>query len=484
MSTAKQNKTSDGQFVLKNRHGQVIRAFSAETQSLILIYREDNRRVEAVSDLTQLEDAGVKFQVLNKVTRAQVQKKSVAVGDIATLEFLDGSENDEDLFSAPSELAEEKSEEKFRTIFIRSAVAQVALVVAVLGLGTYFAPSKALETQVTVIPQAIVDQMIKQQEKQPEAEKVAQHKAARVVAPAAHKVAQTRQQLPKIVAPMKNHRVVVASHQHARGGFKGQGKMGFGTNEANMNSIGALSALDHMSKSGRGNGGSGGLNLAAVGNGNGSGAGGKGYGGFGSNGAGGHGKGGLGGGGKQGLANAMYGKGLIAAPFGEGSAAPGVGGYGTRGRMGGGAAGAGYGRVSMVGSSKGLGPKGNGPAGSGGGGSGYGWADADSDGMEAQGGLDKDQIAEVILRHQGEITYCYEQGLQVKPDISGRVAVKFLIGPGGRVTTAGIQHSSVRSSQVEGCIVRKLQAWNFPHPSGGVSVKVTYPFILRRVGSL
>jgi hypothetical protein len=228
------------------------------------------------------------------------------------------------------------------------------------------------------------------------------------------------------------------------------------------------------------------LNLQAVGTEAGSGAGGKGYGGFGSNGGGGKGLGGIGTGKGMGLSNSMYGKGLIAAPFGDGSPAPGAGGYGTRGKAGGGAQGAGYGSMTIVGSWKGTGPKGDGPAGSGAGNGGPGspWGSADGGGEDdvvSTGGLDKDQIAEVISRNMGQITYCYEQGLQVKPSLAGRVAVHFQIGGRGRVEVSRVAHSSVHSAQVEQCIAGKVRNWVFPKPVGGVSVAVTYPFMLRRV---
>jgi hypothetical protein len=459
-------------YVLENKNGQVTRVFSLENESLNLIYREDTRRVEAHADLEALKEQEIPFQVLLATKRSQIDKKGVEVNGVGTLRVITETEK----FSPNYTLEQDNSEEKFKTIFKRSAVSQIAAALLIVGLGTFFGTKHATETTVTILPQEVVEQMIKEEKASPK-----DTRSYKSQAPAK----ELRKIQPQIVAPIdkKNPKRRIARGK-ARGGFKGPGKMGFGTNEPNMNSMGALNALDKISKTGRGNGGYGGTNMAAVGKGPGSGAGGKGYGGFGRNGGGGRGAGGIGGGGKMGLSNSMYGKGLIAAPFGNGSPAPGYGGYGTRGRAGGGEAGVGYGRASLVGSSKGLGPKGNGPAGSGGGGSGYGWAEAgDEDDFVVQGGLDMDQIAEVIMRNMGQITYCYEQGLQTKPDLSGRVRVKFLIGPQGRVTTAGITSSSVRSSKVENCIVNKLQAWNFPRPEGGVSVKVFYPFTLRRVGS-
>lgn len=461
-------------YVLENKNNQVVRVFAWDSsEEMTLVFREDTKRVET-ANVEELKEQNIPFQVLLSTKKTQIEKKAVKVEGVGTLRLLE----EEDTFSPNYALAKDNSEENFKTIFKRSAIAQIAISIMLFAAGTYLGTKQSTEsTTVTVLPQEVVEQMVKEEVKAPQQEI---KKTAAVLREEARRMPK-----PTVVAPIDSkHPQKKIAHGKARGGFKGPGPKGFGTNEPNMNSMGALNALDHISKTGRGNGGYGGTNMAAVGNGKGSGAGGKGYGGFGSNGGGGHGQGGIGGGGKMGLSNSMYGKGLIAAPFGNGSPAPGYGGYGTRGRAGGGEAGVGYGKTSLVGSSKGLGPKGNGPAGSGGGGSGYGWGDAGDDDFTVQGGLTMEQIEAVIARNIGQITYCYEQGLQTKPDLSGRVRVRFMIGQAGRVTTAGVQSSSIRSAKVEGCIVNKLQAWNFPHPVGGVSVKVMYPFTLRRVGQL
>jgi len=97
------------------------------------------------------------------------------------------------------------------------------------------------------------------------------------------------------------------------------------------------------------------------------------------------------------------------------------------------------------------------------------------------GGLDQDQIAEVIARNMGQITYCYEQGLQKHESLSGRVTVRWQINGRGRVDSSRVVHSSLRSGQVESCIAGKIRGWVFPKPQGGVNVAVTKPFLLRRV---
>lgn len=206
--------------------------------------------------------------------------------------------------------------------------------------------------------------------------------------------------------------------------------------EVKVTQVGALGALGGM-KSGSRN--SGGLNLNSVSNSSGSGI-------SGAGGAGGNGR-------------SLKGKGLVTAAVGSGGAAQGAGGYGTRGKGGGRP---GYGQLNMAGSSAGY------------------FQPLEEEAL-IEGGLDRDQIAAVINRNKGQVIYCYEKGLQVKPALSGRVTVDFVISPSGRVSTARVDNSSLNFSSVESCIVQKLKGWKFPRPVGNVNVNVSYPFVLRRV---
>lgn len=170
---------------------------------------------------------------------------------------------------------------------------------------------------------------------------------------------------------------------------------------------------------------------------------------------------GLGGtGGSGGVQTSLYGKGITSAPLGPGANIAGGGGYGTKGKGGGQA---GYGSLSLVGAAGGA-PV---PLG----------AEA-----EVAQGLDRSAIDEVIRRNLGQVRFCYEQALQGTPSLSGRVAMGFTIGGNGLVKSAQVENSSMANKGVEDCITMRLKTWKFPVPQGGVDVKVTYPFVLRRQG--
>jgi hypothetical protein len=164
--------------------------------------------------------------------------------------------------------------------------------------------------------------------------------------------------------------------------------------------------------------------------------------------------------GSGGVQTSLYGKGIVSAPLGAGNNVQGAGGYGTQGKGGGQA---GYGKLSLIGST---------------GASAVPLVQEAS----AESGLDMDAIAAVIARNSGQVRFCYEQGLQGDPNLSGRVAVNFTIGGNGVVTAAAIGNSTLASKIVEDCIMLRLRSWKFPLPQGGVDVKVSYPFNLRRAG--
>jgi hypothetical protein len=98
---------------------------------------------------------------------------------------------------------------------------------------------------------------------------------------------------------------------------------------------------------------------------------------------------------------------------------------------------------------------------------------------EITGGLDREVIAQYIKSQLGQILYCYERQLSANPDLFGKVAVKFVIGPNGRIEQQNIGDSTLKNSNVEGCILNKISSWKFPNPQGGTRVYVTYPFLFK-----
>jgi TonB family protein len=101
---------------------------------------------------------------------------------------------------------------------------------------------------------------------------------------------------------------------------------------------------------------------------------------------------------------------------------------------------------------------------------------------DVRGSLSKEVIRRIIQRHVNEVKFCYEQELNQRPDLQGRISVKFIISPTGQVQTAALASSSMGNAKVEQCVVEAVRRWTFPSPEGGGIVVVTYPFVLEQTG--
>ncbi len=150
---------------------------------------------------------------------------------------------------------------------------------------------------------------------------------------------------------------------------------------------------------------------------------------------------------------------------GTGEGTIGLGNVGTIGHGGGGGTGSGYGR----------------------GAGGFRGRDAKvpqirSGNADVRGSLSKEVIRRVIQRHINEVRFCYEQELNQRPDIAGRVQIKFIISPSGAVQASNVENSTLGAARAEQCIAQAVRRWTFPAPDGGGIVVVSYPFVLEAAG--
>lgn len=98
--------------------------------------------------------------------------------------------------------------------------------------------------------------------------------------------------------------------------------------------------------------------------------------------------------------------------------------------------------------------------------------------VTVSGSLSKETIRRIVRRHLNEVRFCYEQGLQKRPDLSGQVAVRFVIGAAGQVQSFLVASSTIGDAAVEMCISKVVGRMSFPVPENNGIVIVTYPFSL------
>lgn len=98
---------------------------------------------------------------------------------------------------------------------------------------------------------------------------------------------------------------------------------------------------------------------------------------------------------------------------------------------------------------------------------------------EVRGTIDKAEIQRVVRAHLNDVKRCYELGLQRRPDLEGKVVLKFTIGKTGTVVAATVALTTLNERQVEQCIVSAAMRWTFPKPTGEGLAVISYPFILK-----
>jgi hypothetical protein len=101
---------------------------------------------------------------------------------------------------------------------------------------------------------------------------------------------------------------------------------------------------------------------------------------------------------------------------------------------------------------------------------------------DVQGEIDPELIRKVVHDHRAQIRACYEQELNSKPKLAGKVTTAWTIDAAGLVTESHVAESTLGDNAVERCVTSRIKTWRFPIPKGGGEVFVTYPFIFTRGG--
>lgn len=420
--------TAVRRLILENKMGQKIRSLRVESDQAHLIVRADTGRVELISDLSALDEQGIDYNLIKSVTISSLERSSLTLANLGKLHLATGLESlTENIFSLPLE----DDQEKLNLLLKKSSIGHLIAIGVLVLLSVVLNHFKKVAPPEPQLVTIVVPEKTQAFEKKHV--EVSQTKIERQIQKHARVTNRT------VIRP-KTQKVAVRHHVPTRKAAPVIAQR----SDRSLERVGALAALGGI-KTGahdaQGLDSQSMKNIRSAGHGLGG--------------------GGVGDAGTGGVRGMMNGSGLIAGSAGRGGRAQSAGGYGTKG-VGGGRAG--YGKVNIVGGSAGL--------------------SLPVDEAEVQGGLDMNQIAAVINKNKGQIIYCYEKGLQAEPDLRGRVAMQFVIGASGRITTLKVAQSSLASRTVESCMASKMRSWQFPHPVGRVDVDVFYPFDLRRVSAL
>lgn len=94
-----------------------------------------------------------------------------------------------------------------------------------------------------------------------------------------------------------------------------------------------------------------------------------------------------------------------------------------------------------------------------------------------EGSPTRSRVQAVLRARVDEVRTCYLQGAVCRPGLTGRVTVKLIIAPDGRVSIAAVESSSMGYPAVERCIANAVEGYRFPESEGDGITVVTYPYV-------
>jgi hypothetical protein len=71
-----------------------------------------------------------------------------------------------------------------------------------------------------------------------------------------------------------------------------------------------------------------------------------------------------------------------------------------------------------------------------------------------------DGIRSVVRRHSGQVKACYEERLEERPGLAGRLAVDVKIQQ-GRVVEVSVAEDTTGDERLARCVVRRIKRWRF-----------------------
>ena len=90
----------------------------------------------------------------------------------------------------------------------------------------------------------------------------------------------------------------------------------------------------------------------------------------------------------------------------------------------------------------------------------------------------KSDIDKVRKKRAGAFRFCYERELQSRPDLAGKLSVRFTIDESGKVEGAKITKSTIPDKRIGKCVVKNIRKLRFKKPEGGICV-VNWPFTFK-----
>lgn len=92
------------------------------------------------------------------------------------------------------------------------------------------------------------------------------------------------------------------------------------------------------------------------------------------------------------------------------------------------------------------------------------------------GGLTEQEVLAVTRANLNQVRHCYEQLLQRRPNASGKMSAKFVVGTNGRISSVHVVSDTLDETMMRGCVTGKIQRLAFPKPRNNLNPEAEVKF--------
>jgi len=94
------------------------------------------------------------------------------------------------------------------------------------------------------------------------------------------------------------------------------------------------------------------------------------------------------------------------------------------------------------------------------------------------GGRSRASIQRVVMQNMAALRYAYNRRLRDRPELGGKITVKFAVDEFGTVTYAQMLESTINDEELENTVLDRVITWNFDRiDKPGDMTEVVYPFV-------
>ncbi len=95
--------------------------------------------------------------------------------------------------------------------------------------------------------------------------------------------------------------------------------------------------------------------------------------------------------------------------------------------------------------------------------------------IEVKGKISRSEVRSEFLRYESDIRYCYERKLVTRPNLKGKLVMKWMVDEEGRTRDINVLDSEINDKSVHSCLQSVIRKMSFNTSQAKDQVIISYP---------